>query len=358
MKRTFFLMSAFFAILFYNADVWACTGITLHAADGCHMVARTIEWGNSALKSDYVVMPRGHRWQSFTPSGHNGAVVVAKYGLVGLSVVEPDFVAEGINEKGLSAGLFYFPGYGEYQSYDSARNSETVADLQLVTWMLSQFATVDEVIEAVPSVRVVGLYPDASTVHWRIADASGKQYVLEIVDGQPHFYENKVGVLTNSPGFEWQVTNLNNYVNLYPGSAKAQLLGGVMVAPFGAGTGLLGIPGDVTPPSRFVRAAFFANTAPQPKTAFDAMTQAFHILNNFDIPIGVEHPIGEAPDIPSATQWTTATDMTNRRIYYRTAYNANIRCIDCSTIDFARVPYTYKPLDEVQRQPVEMISVR
>ena len=182
--------------------------------------------------------------------------------------------------------------------------------------------------------------------------------MLEIVDGQPHFYENKVGVLTNSPGFEWQVTNLNNYVNLYPGSAKAQLLGGVMVAPFGAGTGLLGIPGDVTPPSRFVRAAFFANTAPQPKTAFDAMTQAFHILNNFDIPIGVEHPIGEAPDIPSATQWTTATDMTNRRIYYRTAYNANIRCIDCLTIDFARVPYTYKPLDEVQRQPVEMISVR
>ena len=94
MKRTFFLMSAFFAILFYNADVRACTGITLHAADGCHMVARTIEWGNSALKSDYVVMPRGHRWQSFTPSGHNGAVVVAKYGLVGLGRSSGSFIVD------------------------------------------------------------------------------------------------------------------------------------------------------------------------------------------------------------------------------------------------------------------------
>ena len=131
-----------------------------------------------------------------------------------------------------------------------------------------------------------------------------------------------------------------------------------MVAPFGAGKGLHGITVDLTPPSRLGRSAFYANTKQQPKPAVDAMTHAFPILNNFDIPIGVEHPIGEAPDIPSATQWTTATDMTNRRIYYRTAYNANIRCIDCSTIDFARVPYTYKPLDEVQRQPVEMISVR
>lgn len=358
MKQTIFLFSVLLALSFGSFDARACTGITLHAADGSHVVGRTIEWGESALKSDYVVAPRGYRWQSFTPSGHNGAKVVARYGLVGLSVVEPAFIAEGINEKGLSAGLFYFPGYGEYEAYDASSNDITIADLQLVAWMLSQFATVDEVMAAIPTIKVVGLYPNASTVHWRIADPSGKQYVLEYIDGEPHFYENKIGVLTNSPGFEWQVTNLNNYVNLYPGSANPQQLGGVELAPFGAGSGFLGIPGDVTPPSRFVRAAFYANTAPVLKTAFDAMTQSFHILNNFDVPIGIEHPIGKAPDIPAATQWTTVTDMTNRRIYYRTAYNFNIRCIDCSTIDFARVAYTSKPLDEVQRQPVEMLTIK
>ena len=77
--------------------------------------------------------------------------------------------------------------------------------------------------------------------------------VLEIVDGQAHFYENRLGVLTNSPGFEWQMTNLCNYVNLHGGSAPGQSLDSVALAPFGAGSGMLGLPGDVTPPSRFVR---------------------------------------------------------------------------------------------------------
>ena len=74
--------------------------------------------------------------------------------------------------------------------------------------------------------------PRASTVHWRFADVSGRQVVLEIVDGELHFFENNLGVLTNSPGFEWQLTNLNNYVNLYPGSAQPQSLGNVALRSF------------------------------------------------------------------------------------------------------------------------------
>lgn len=89
-------------------------------------------------------------------------------------------------------------------------------------WILGSCATVEEVKAAVGKVHVVAIYPDASTVHWRFADASGRQLVLEIIDGEPIFYENELGVLTNSPGFEWQLTNLNNYVNLYPGAAPSR----------------------------------------------------------------------------------------------------------------------------------------
>ena len=74
----------------------------------------------------------------------------------------------------------------------------------------------DEVKEAIENVTVIAIDPRASTVHWRIADKTGRQLVLEFIDGQPRFYENKLGVLTNSPGFDWQMTNINNYVNLYP----------------------------------------------------------------------------------------------------------------------------------------------
>lgn len=337
----------------------ACTGITLRAADGACIVARTIEWGGSNLNSRYVVVPRGYAQRSYTPEGIDGMRFTARYGYVGLAVEQKEFVAEGLNEEGLSAGLFYFPGYGRYEAYDPARRDESIADLQLVAWLLGECRTVDEVKEAVGRVRVVAVDPRASTVHWRFTDTSGRQLVLEIIDGRPVFYENALGVLTNSPGFEWQLTNLNNYVNLYPGSAPGQELGALRLSSFGAGSGFLGIPGDVTPPSRFVRAAFFQATAPRQSTAEDAVRQGFQLLNNFDIPIGIEFPEGKVPaDIPSATQWTSASDMCNRVIYYRTMYDSRIRSIDLKTIDFGRVAYRDAPLDRVTCQPIEPVEIR
>ncbi len=155
------------------------------------------------------------------------------------------------------------------------------------------------------------------------------------------------------------ITNLNNYVNLYPGAAPSQMLGALRLSPFGAGSGFLGIPGDITPPSRFVRAAFYQTSAPEQATAADAVTQCFHILNNFDIPIGIETDRGGKPtDIPSATQWTAVTDVKNRVIYYRTMYDSNIRAFDLRSIDFAAISYRSEPLDKTAEQPVQFIRVR
>ena len=79
---------------------------------------------------------RGYARRSFTPDGMDGMLFTARYGYVGLSVEREEFVAEGLNEEGLSAGLFYFPGYGEYEAYDPARKEESIADLQLVSLVL------------------------------------------------------------------------------------------------------------------------------------------------------------------------------------------------------------------------------
>lgn len=338
----------------------ACTGITLRVKDRGSVVARTIEWGGSDLNSRYVVVPRGYKQYSMLPGGEQkGMQLPSRYGYVGLAVEMEQFIAEGINEAGLSAGLFYFPNYGRYEDYDPAKAASTVADLQLVAWMLGGFATVDEVVEALADVHVVLIDPRASTVHWRVTDPSGRQVVIEIVDGKMQFHESKLGVLTNSPGYEWQMTNLNNYVNLYAGGAQARDFGGTQMAAFGAGSGMLGIPGDVTPPSRFVRAAFYQVTAPPRETTREAVMQAMQILNNFDIPVGVEFPEGQIPaDIPSATQWTSATDIAERKIYYRTMYDSAIRCIDLAKIDFGRVKYRSEPLDATKVQPVVEIEIR
>lgn len=342
-----------------NIPSFACTGIALTAKDGSYIQARTIENAEIKLPSEYVVIPRGHRIQSYTPEAKNGMAFTAKYGVVGLCVVQKEFVAEGLNEAGLSTGLFFFPGYGSYEPYDVQYAAHTIGDLQLNSWMLTQFATVDEVIEAVTSgkIRVVGLDKSA-VVHYRIGDKSGRQVVLEFIGGVPHFYENSVGVITNAPGFEWHLTNLNNYVNLFAGSAPAQQFGGITLKPIGGNSGFLGIPGDATPPSRFVRAAFYRNTAPQMPDGFSTVTQCFHLLNNFDIPIGIEHQKNEIPDIPSGTQWTSAIDLTNGKVYYKTAYNNSIRCIDLKEIDFDKVKYQWNPLDEQEVQPVERIVIK
>ena len=342
-----------------QVPVNACTGITLKSKDGAVVAARTIEWAESAMNSMYVVVPRNQHLQSLTPSGINGLKFKTKYGFVGLAVEQKEFMVEGINEKGLSAGLFYFPDYGKYQPYDENDKDRSLADFQLVSYVLAECSTVDEVKEALQKVRVINIDPRSSTVHWRFTDASGRQIVLEIVDEVMHFYDNPLGVLTNSPGIEWHWTNLNNYINLQPGSVPQHDFGPLVMKSLGHGSGMLGLPGDFTSPSRFVRAAFFQQTAPQQDQVQNCVFQAFHILNNFDIPVGVEQTSGKiSAGLPSATQFTVASDTQNRMIYYRTMYNGNIRLIDLKSIDFDKTTYQATPLDETLKQPVETITVK
>lgn len=339
--------------------VYACTGITLKSKDGATIVARTIEWAESVMNTMYVVVPRNQEIQSITPLGMDGLKFKTKHGFVGLAVEQKEYMVEGINEKGLTAGLFYFPNYGAYQPFDAARKDECLADFQLVSYVLGECSTVDEVKHALKKVRVINVDPRSSTVHWRFTDVSGRQIVLEIVHGELNFYDNPLGVFTNSPGIEWHWTNLNNYINLQPGTLPEHNFGPQEMKSFGHGSGLLGLPGDFTPPSRFVRATFFQLTAAEQPNAQESVFQAFHILNNFDIPTGSEQPWGKSPaNVPSATQFTVALDTHNHLVYYRTMYNSNIRCIDLNGIDFEQVKYQAKPLDTVKKQPVEMISIQ
>lgn len=353
-------ISFFTLISLINFDSIACTGITLTAKDNSLVVARTIEWGESEIDNQYVIVPRNHNQQSLLPDGtQDGLRFNSLYGFAGLAVVQPEFVVDGTNEAGLSAGLFYFPNYGEYPKFNPENKANTIADLQLVSWILSNFSSIDQIKNAINSIEIVQLDPRASTAHWRITEPNGKQVILEIIDGKPTFYDSELGVLTNSPGYDWQIHNLNNYVNLISGTAGPIKLGNITLSAFGAGSGLLGLPGDFTPPSRFVRASFFQTYSIKQDTGYDAAMDAFHILNNFDVPLGTEFPVGKAPvNMPSATQWTIATDLTNKKIYYHTMYNRTIRSIDMNEIDFETVSYQYYPLDETKAETIIPVEIK
>lgn len=330
----------------------SCTGITLNSNDGAHIVARSVEWANGESPSDYLIVPRGYEKQSMLPDGtRNGMRYYAFHGYVGLA--SEDYVIEGLNEAGLSAGLFYFPEFGSYPKYDANMKDLTISDTEFVAWILGNFDNVDDVIEALSFVRVVSTDKRAQTLHWRVADNTGRQIVIEYINGVAMVHENTVGVLTNSPAFDWHKTNLDNYINLHSGGVDAHEFGNVMVSPLGSGTGLLGLPGDMTPPSRFIRAAFFQNSAPILKDANQAVHQAFTILEAMTIPIGAQYAQKEKiPNIPSATQWTSVTDMTNNKLYYTTMYNPTIRRFDLNKIDFINVSYQEHPLDEIKDRPL------
>lgn len=360
MKRIFALIAVMVVGMAFSEKSDACTGISLKALDGSVVVARTVEWAATPMQCGYVVCPRGHRQQSYTPTGADGMKYTSVFGYVGIYTEYEPFVVEGINEAGLSAGLFFFPNYGQYAPYNEAAKDVTVCDMQFVSWVLGSFDSIDQVKAALKKVHVVTLNHKIGAVHWRIAQPDGRMVVLEFVNGVANFYENGLGVLTNSPGFQWHLTNLNNYINLEPGSAPDNTLKpGITLMPLGHGSGMLGLPGDFTSPSRFVRATFYQTTAPVLETGFDTVVQAFHILNAFDIPIGTQHARKDIPEgLPSATQFTAVTDQSSMKLYYRTAWNSNIRCIDLLHINFHNVKYQSHPLDTVQQQPVENVKIR
>lgn len=360
MKRFMFLIAATTAIFALGArPADACTGISLTAKDGSKVVARTVEWAATPMTSGYVVVPRAYEQVSYAPEGSTGLRFKSTYGYVGVYTEYEPFVVEGVNEKGLSAGLFFFPKSGEYPEI-SKHERGVVSDMQLVSYILGKCANVEEVRSAIKNLKVAALDDKVGTVHWRFTDVSGRMVVLEYINGKAVWYENVLGVLTNSPSFDWHIANLSNYVNLSPGNAPVKELSpGVQLNAFGNGSLMHGLPGDYTPPSRFIRAAFLQSTSPQQKTGFAAVIQCFHILNSFDIPIGMQHPKDKAPaGMQSATQVTCATDLGDMRFYYRTAWNSNIRCIKLNDINFASVKYQSDKLDKVRSQPIENISIR
>jgi choloylglycine hydrolase len=219
--------------------------------------------------------------------------------------------------------------------YTPADASKTLAQWELGSWMLENFATVDEVKANLPKIVVPGVifggWGFAPEVHYIISDASGKNAVIEYVSGKLTVWDAPLGVITNSPSYDWHMNNLRNYLNFSMTNASPVKLGSVTLKPFGQGSGMLGMPGDFTPPSRFVRAVAFSQSVMPSATGNDAVLEAFHILNQFDIPKGAarEHEKDEHGNIlADYTIWTSAIDLKAKKFYFRTYENSRIRVVD------------------------------
>ena len=210
----------------------------------------------------------------------------------------------------------------------------------ITQWIVSQFATVEEVRAAIENNEVAispvltpGFPPEVQPFHFIVYDKRGKSLVIEPLDGKLVLYDNPTGAMANSPTFDWHLTNLRNYIALNPNNIPPVSIFGKLFSQLGQGSGMLGLPGDFTPPSRFVRAAVFSATAIPEENADKGILQIFHILNNFDIPVGVAREVHEGVIHSDYTMLTTARDATNIRYYYKTYADQTIRMVDLLKCD-------------------------
>ena len=352
------LVGILIAALSFVPAAQACTGIRLVAKDGGVIAARTLEFGVD-LHSNVLVVPAGTTLTGTLPGGGKGITYTTKHGFAGANAEGLTAIVDGLNDQGLYVGLFYFPDYASYADVTKDNASRAMAPYEYANWLLGNFASVDEVKANFDKVVLAPVVLDAikqvPPVHFVIQDRSGKAIVIEPINKSLKLYDNPLGVLTNSPTFDWHMTNLRNYVNLSATNVPPVGLGGVTLAQFGQGSGLRGLPGDFTPPSRFVRAVAFSQSAIQSNTASEAVLQAFHILNNFDIPYGAVRDTAAGQVHAEFTTWTSASDLKNLRWYFRTFGDQSIRSVDL-TKALAAAKGQIKQIKMDSKQPIADVS--
>lgn len=348
----------------YAMPVNACTGIRLSAEDGSTVYGRTMEWGTFDLNSRVAIIPRGYSFTGLTPDGHNGRKWQAKYGFIGLDMLGRDLFADAMNEKGLAVGLFYHPGYASYMKYDKGQANDTITAVDIVSYILSQFTTIDEVKSGMESVKVVPVVEKALGIpvqaHWMVTEPSGKSIVIEYLDNKLRIFDNPLGIITNAPTYDWHMTNLRNYVNLSAVALPAKKIEHLDFAPLGGGSGMIGLPGDFTPPSRFVRSVAWSQTARPLKKSDEAIYELFRVLDNFNVPLGAaEGSDSEEKNLKgmrSSTIWTTAWDLSDKVLYFHTQHNRRVRMVELDRINFSRKEIVRIPLDDKKEQDIKNIT--
>jgi choloylglycine hydrolase len=277
-------------------------------------------------------VPRGYAFTGETPLGP-GKTWTGKYAVVGGIAFNNLAIMDGMNEKGLAAGAFYFPTFAEYAETTPENRTVSMSMADFTNWVLTSFSSVGEVKAAIEAGDVaIGWPPQAQPFHYVVYDATGASIAIEPIGGKLKIYDNPLGAMTNSPTFDWHMTNLRNYIALNPRNVPPLKIDGMTFRQFGEGSGMLGLPGDITPPSRFVRAAVFSVTAIPEKDAEHGVLQVFHILNNFDT--GRRGAVGSRRGGAHRLHMlTVARDPQALRYYWKTCDDQAIRMVDMKQLD-------------------------
>lgn len=357
MKTTLLKCSGLLAALIlaccsFNSAL-ACTDFRISANDGTVLITRTLEFAQD-LKSNLRSSPRERDFTVITPNGKPGMSWKSKFGYVYVDGLNQDFAVDGLNEQGLSFEYLLLPNETQYQTIPEGQEKRAMSYLNFGDWVLSNFKNVDEVRAALPNIMVYAqALPAIGNIvfplHAAIYDASGKGIVVEFVNGKMNVFDNKIGIMTNAPTYDWQITNLRNYVNLSPANPQPVFADGIEFVATGQGAGMKGLPGDISPPSRFVKMSVMLQTVVPATDITSALNNAQHIINNVDIPLGFVREPQSGKIVNEYTQWTLFKDLTHKTFFYHTYDDSSLRMVTLADVDFSpKAPHLIMPLARPQ----------
>lgn len=316
------------SLLLFSQLSSACSRILWNTNEQAVVVARSLDWDHP-FGERLMVYPRSIHMQG--GAGANSLTWVSKYGSIGvvpyefaLKILESgprkdmdplvDGNMEGMNEKGLAAHLLYLR-VTKYEKRDARKPG--ISCLRWVRYVLDNFETVQDTVAALRAVQIVPVklgdtvYP----LHMAIEDPSGDSAVIEFIDGRMTIHHGReYTVMTNEPPYPVQLANLKRY------------------KPFG---GIIReVPGGIEPEDRFVRAATFLRTLPEPKDPIEAVAYLYGVIRNVSVPFGALY--GSVPGAGTyPTWWTSASNLKDRIFYFDLTNNLRVLRVNLDKIDFS-----------------------
>lgn len=317
-----------------------CTAATYHGKD--FYFGRTLD-NDFSYREEVVVLPRNYplTYLEQTTQAHH-------YAIIGMASVIEDapLFYDAVNERGLAIAGLNFVGNACYHPHVDGRDN--IAQFELIPWLLGQCASVQEARGLLERLNLLDtpFHPQLplAQLHWLLSDGQQTITVESVADGLK-IYENPIGILTNNPPFPQQMQNLVNYRHLSPSPTGTTFAPDLDLPEYSRGMGAIGLPGDLSSQSRFVRAAFTKLNACAGGSETESVGQFFHILGSVDQQKGCCRLRSGGYEI---TIYTSCCN-TRRGIYYYTTYgNHQITGVDMHREDLDGADLIRYPISQEQ----------
>ncbi len=297
-----------------------CTAISFLTKD--HYFGRNLDLEHSYLET-VTIMPRNYplKFRHKTTIHHH-------FAMIGMAYVHDGYPLyyEATNEKGLSIAGLNFPGNADYKPYIESKDN--ITPFEFIPWILSQCTNISDTKTLLKKMNLLNEnYSEQlplSPLHWMISDRESSLTIESVKDGLK-IYENNVGVLTNNPTFDMQLFHLNNYMHLSNQEPENHFSQELDLTKYSRGLGALGMPGDWSSQSRFVKAVFTKMNSVCESTEEASVSQFFHILDS------VAHPCGcvrIAKNLYEITIYSCCCNTDKGIYYYKTYDNSQISAIN------------------------------